>query len=68
VRRAEVQARQFIVRAVHAWVRGDHETARTLARSALVLDNSLLGRGVLQCLEPPEGQDNWVIAHRSTEG
>jgi len=48
VRRAEVQARQLVVRAVHAWVQGDHERARVLARSALVIDNSPLGLAVLQ--------------------
>ena len=52
VRRAEARARQLIARAVHAWASGDHEKARALARSAVVLDNSLLGRGVLQSLGP----------------
>ena len=55
VRRAEVQARQFTVRAVHAWARGDHPQARAWARAALVLDHSRLANSVLQSLGPPLG-------------
>lgn len=57
VRRAEVQARQLIVRAVHAWARGKHEEARGCARAASVLHNSWLATGVLRGLGPPRGGD-----------
>ena len=53
VRRAEVQARQLTVRAVHAWARGDHPQAVACARAALKLEHSRLVQGVLQSLGPP---------------
>lgn len=53
VRRAEAQARKLTVRAVHAWARGAHEEAMTLARAALEMEHNRLARGVLQSLGPP---------------
>ena len=53
VRRAEAQARQFIVRAVHAWARRDHLEARACARAAVVLERGRLAETVLQSLGPP---------------
>ena len=50
VRRAEAQARQFLVRAVHAYARGDATQARALARAALKLERSRLATGLLHCV------------------
>jgi hypothetical protein len=50
VRRAEGQARQLTVRALHAWARGDCEEARTLAHAALEIEHNALARAVLQSL------------------
>jgi hypothetical protein len=53
VRRAELQAQRLVVRALHAWARGDRDAARTFARSALALEHSRLARSVLQSLGSP---------------
>lgn len=52
VRRAEAQARQRLVRAVHAWAQGDREQARVLAQASLRLAHSPLAARVLQVLGP----------------
>jgi hypothetical protein len=52
VRRAEAQARQRLVRALHAWAQGDERQARALARAALRLAHSPLAARVLQVLGP----------------
>lgn len=53
VRRTEAQARQLLVRALHAWERGDQREARALARAALMLEHSRLAAVVLQAVGPP---------------
>jgi ribosomal protein S20 len=53
VRRAEAQARQATVRALHAWAQGDREAARTLVHAALRIERSALARAVLQSLGAP---------------
>ena len=50
VRRAETQACRLIRRALRAWVEGDREQARAWAAASLALDNSRLGRLVLECV------------------
>ena len=54
VRRAEVQAQQWIARALRAWARGDLAQARACASAALLLEPHPLAKAVLQCLEPQQ--------------
>ncbi len=50
VRLAETRARQCLVRAVHAYARGNFEEARASAHAALELERSPLAAGLLRCL------------------
>ncbi|MDP1646615.1 MAG: hypothetical protein Q8M01_00215 [Rubrivivax sp.] len=52
VRRAEAQARQRLVHALHAWALGDAHQARALAQASLRLAHSPLAACVLQVLGP----------------
>ena len=52
VRRAQAQARQRLVRALHAWAQGDALQARALVRTSLRLAHSPLAARVLQVLGP----------------
>lgn len=58
VLRAEVQARRFMTRAVHAWARADLQQASACAHAALMLEKSPLATAVLQSLR----QENPKIA------
>lgn len=52
VRRAQAQARQRLVGAVHALAQGDAQQARALAQASLSLAHSPLAVCVLQVLGP----------------
>jgi predicted amidophosphoribosyltransferase len=52
VRRAEAQARRFVLRAVQAYALGEVRQARGFAREALKLEHSPLARALLRGLEP----------------
>ena len=47
---AEAQARRFMIRAVHAWARGELQQARACCRAALLLENNPLATAVLSSL------------------
>jgi len=53
VRSTEARARQHLVRALHAWARGDRRQAEALARAAVMLEHSRLAAAVLHALGPP---------------
>ena len=48
VRRAEAQARRWLVLAVQAWARGDPLAAQEFARAALALEHQPLAKALLQ--------------------